>query len=115
MTTTNQTMNAVTQEDRSAVDDRLRQAILDKRQAEIDAWNNQIEQVRSSLDQLTDEARQEGQKRLDQLVQARDQGIAQLKQLQEATQTNWDNLLQQTDAAFQNLADRFHALVESNT
>ena len=71
----------------------MRQAIVDRRQAEIDAWNSQIEQ----------------------LVQARDQGMEQLQRLREATQSNRENLLQQTDNTFQDLADRLHKLVESNT
>lgn len=115
MTTTNQPMMSPTQEDRSAVDERLRQAVLDKRQAEIEAWNRQISEVRDNLNQLTDEARKEAQKRLDQLVQARDQGMEQLTRLREATQSNWESLLQQSDTTFQALADRFHNLVENNT
>lgn len=116
--TGNQTTGAQTagaQDDRAAVDERLKQAILDKRQAEIDAWNNQIEQLKGSLNQLSDEARQEAQKRLDQLVQAREQGMEQLQHLRQATRSNWETLLQQSDATFQNLADRFHSLVEKNT
>ncbi|MCP9886336.1 hypothetical protein KBY96_00065 [Cyanobium sp. ATX 6A2] len=125
MTTTNQAMPTGDQttgaqspgahDDRAAVDERLKQAILDKRQAEIDAWNHQIEQLKGSLNQLSEEARQEAQKRLDQLVQAREEGMEQLQHLRQATRSNWETLLQQSDATFQNLADRFHNLVENNT
>ncbi|MEO1004183.1 MAG: hypothetical protein AAFX65_13885 [Cyanobacteria bacterium J06638_7] len=114
MTTTNQTIPSTTQESREAVDERLRQAVLDKRQSEIEAWNRQIEELRSGLSNLTEDARQEIEKRVDQLLQARDQGMEQLQRLQEATQDNWQQLLEQSDATFGSLADRFHALVESN-
>ncbi|TVS01462.1 MAG: hypothetical protein EA413_13930 [Cyanobium sp. PLM2.Bin73] len=105
----------MTTSNQAQVDERLKQAILDKRQAEIDAWNTKIVQLRSNLNQLTDDARQETQKRVDQLVQARDQGLEQLQQLRQASQNNWESLLQQSDATFQKLADRFHDLVEKNT
>ena len=114
MTNTNQVMTTGAQQDSAAVDERLKQAILDKRQSDIDAWNRHIEQLEGNLNQLTDEARQEAQKRLDQLMQARDQGMEQLQDLRQATQSNWETLLQQSDATFQNLADRFHKLVEKN-
>jgi hypothetical protein len=103
------------QQDSTAVDVRLKQSLLDKRQADTDAWNRHIEQLEGNLNQLTDEARQEAQKRMDQLVQARDQGMEQLRHLRRATQGNWGTLLQQSDATFQNLADHFHYLVEKNT
>ena len=115
MTNTNQVMTTGAQEDSAAVDERLKQSILDKRQADIDAWDRQIEQLEGNFNQLTDEARQEAQKRLDQLVQARDQGMEQLQHLRQATRSNWETLLQQSDATVQNLADRFRNLVEKNT
>jgi vacuolar-type H+-ATPase subunit H len=115
MTNTNQVMTTGAQEDSAAVDERLKQSILDKRQADIDAWDRQIEQLEGNFNQLTDEARQEAQKRLDQLVQARDQGMEQLQHLRQATRSNWETLLQQSDATFQNMADRFHNLLEKNT
>ncbi len=118
MTATNtidQPMNPVKGEDRSATDERLRQALLDKRQAEIEAWNRQIEQFRDNLKGFAEDARAEALKRLDAMVQARDQGIEQLRELRQATHDNFDGLLRQTDTAFQKLADQFHSLVQRNT
>lgn len=115
MNTTIQPMNTVTTTDRQAADEQLKQAILDKRQAEIDAWNNQIDQFRNNLQSLADDARLEAQKRLDNVVQARDQGVDQLKRLRDATQENYERLLKESDTAFQQLADQFHGLVENNT
>ncbi len=110
-----QQKSSVSGEDRAAVDKQLWQAIVDKRQVEIDAWNQRIEMLRDNLTQLGDDARLVAQKRLDDLVQARDQAVDQLSQLRQATQDNVENLLKQSDATFQNLAETFHDLVESNT
>jgi DNA anti-recombination protein RmuC len=115
MNTTIQSNSTATAADRHAVDENLKQAILDKRQAEIDAWNNQIEQFRDNLQNLADDARQETQKRLDSVVEARNQGVEQLRQLRDATQDNFERLLKESDTAFQKLADQFHGLVEDNT
>ena len=115
MNTTIQSNNTATAADRNAVDENLKQAILDKRQAEIDAWNNQIDQFRDNLQNLADDARQEAQKRLDSVVEARNQGVEQLRQLRDATQDNFERLLKESDTAFQKLADQFHGLVEDNT
>ena len=52
--------------------------------------------------------------RLDELINARNQATAQLDQLQQSSQGNWESLLQQSDAFFQDLADRFHRFASKN-
>ncbi|NQV10396.1 MAG: hypothetical protein HQ527_04395 [Cyanobacteria bacterium] len=99
-------------EDQAAVDERLKQSILDKRQVDIEAWDLQIEQFRSSLNGLAGDVQQVAQDRLDELVQARDQSVEQLNQLRQTTQDNVEGLLEQTKTSFEKLADEFKSLVD---
>jgi len=99
-------------EGQSQVDKHLRQAILDKKKAQIQAWSQQIEHLQKALLSVSSEVRVETEKRVIELTDARDQAYAQVERLQRATQENWDTLLMQTDHLFQDLATRFHEFVE---
>lgn len=96
----------------SQVDERLRQAILDKKQAQIEAWSRQIEQLQKTLQSVSSELRVETEKRVIELSEARDQAFTQVESLRRATQENWETLLMQTDHLLQDLATRFHEFVE---
>jgi glycyl-tRNA synthetase beta subunit len=96
----------------SQVDERLRQAILDKKQAQIEAWSQQIEHLQQALQSVSSELRVEAQKRVIALTDARDQALTQVESLKRASQENWHALLMQTDHLFQDLATRFHDFVE---
>ncbi|EAQ74779.1 hypothetical protein [Synechococcus sp. WH 5701] len=99
-------------EGQSQVDERLRQAILDKKQAQIEAWSQQIEKLQQALQSVSSELRVETEKRVIELTEARDQAFAQVESLRRATQENWETLLIQTDHLLQDLATRFHEFVE---
>jgi glycyl-tRNA synthetase beta subunit len=99
-------------EAQSQVDERLRQAILDKKHAQIEAWSQQIEHLQQVLHSVSSELRVETEKRVIELSDARDQAFAQVERLKLASQENWDTLLMQTDHLFQDLATRFHELVD---
>ena len=58
-------------EGQSQVDERLRQAILDKKQAQIEAWSQQIEQLQQALQSVSSELRVETEKRVIELTEPR--------------------------------------------
>ena len=99
-------------EGQSQVDERLRQAILDKKQAQTNAWSQQIEHLDQTLQYVSSELRVETGNRVIELTNARDQALAQVENLKWASQENWHALLMQTDHLFQDLATRFHEFVE---
>ncbi len=116
MTPTNTTMQASRSElDQRLADEQLRQAILDKKQAQIEAWSAQIDQLQQGLQNAAESVRTETEKRLAELRQARDQAQVQLESLQQATKDSWDSLLQHSDSFFQDLAGRFHEFVSSQS
>lgn len=114
MTNTTQRPSSNQAEGQSQVDERLRLAILDKKEAQIKAWSQQIEHLQQTLQSLSSELRVKTEKRVLELTNARDQALAQVDSLKRATQENWETLLVQTDHLFQNLANRFHEFVERN-
>jgi glycyl-tRNA synthetase beta subunit len=101
-------------EGQSQVDERLRQAILDKKKAQIEAWSQQIEQLQQAMQSVSSELRVATENRVIELTEARDQAFAQVESLRRATQENWETLLMQTDHLLQDLATRFHEFVERN-
>lgn len=101
--------------DQSQVDERLRKAILDKKQAQIEAWSRQIEQLQEGLQNVTSSLRSETEKRLLDLTEARDRAIKHLDQLQQSTHETWASILQQSDEVFQDLAERFHAMAQDQS
>lgn len=114
MTNTTQRPSSDQAEGQSQVDERLRLAILDKKEAQIKAWSQQIENLQQTLQGLSAELRLKTEKRVLELTNARDQAFDQVNILKRATQENWETLLVQTDHLFQNLATRFHEFVERN-
>ncbi len=115
MSNTTQRSISTQVEGQSQVDERLRQAILDKKQAQIEAWTQQIEQLQQALQGVSSELRVATEKRVIELTEARDQAFAQVESLRRATQENWETLLMQTDHLLQDLATRFHEFVERST
>lgn len=115
MTITNPSIPTSSGQDQSQVDERLRQAILDKKEAQIEAWTMQIEQLREHLKDVAANVRQETEQRLSDLVAARDRALTRLEQLKQSTQQSWAEVLSHTDAAFQELADRFHSFAEGKS
>ncbi len=97
--------------DQQRANEQLRQAILDKKNAQIEAWSAQVEQMQQNLDSAAESVRGESEKRLAELRQARDQARVQLEGLQQATLESWETLLQQSDNFFQDLSSRFHEFV----
>ena len=74
MTPTNNPMPTIRSDvDQQRANEQLRQAILDKKQAQIEAWSVQIEQMQLSLESAAESVRAETEKRLAELRQARDQ------------------------------------------
>lgn len=114
MTNTTQRPSSNQAEGQSQVDERLRLAILDKKEAQIKAWSQQIEHLQQTLQSLSSDLRVKTEKRVLELTNARDQALDQVNTLKRATQGNWETLLVQTDHLFQNLATRFHEFVERN-
>ncbi|MCT0201835.1 hypothetical protein [Synechococcus sp. CS-603] len=98
----------------SQVDEQLKQAILAKKQAQIEAWSHQIETLKQTLQSISSEVRNETEKRVAELTEARDQAHSQAERLKQATQANWEALLIQTDHLFQDLATRFHNFAEKD-
>ena len=108
MTTTHTPMATSRSEvDQQRADEQLREAILAKKQAQLQAWSAQIEQMQQGLLSMAENLRGETGKRLAELRQAR----TQLERLQQATQESWESLLQESDSFFQDVARRFHAFV----
>lgn len=114
MTNTTQRPSSNQAEGQSQVDERLRLAIIDKKEAQIKAWSQQIEHLQQTLQSLSSDLRVKTEKRVLELTNARDQALDQVNTLKRATQGNWETLLVQTDHLFQNLATRFHEFVERN-
>lgn len=98
--------------DQRQADEQLRKAILEKRQAQIDAWSRQVETLQEGLKDGASNVRQATDKHLDDLSAAVDQARRQLDALQQATQDTWSSMLKQSDDVFQGLADRFHAFTQ---
>lgn len=116
MTNTNTPMPTTsTAVDQQRANEQLRQAILAKKQAQIQAWSAQIEQMQQGLKSVADSVRNETEKRLAELSHARDQARVQLESLQQATQESWESLLQQTDSVFQDISRRFHEFVSEQS
>lgn len=100
--------------DQERANAQLKEAVLNKKRVQIEAWSAQIEQLQEGLSGLADGVRNTTRQRLDDLNNARNQATAQLEQLQQSSQENWDTLLQQSDAFFHDLADRFHRFASKN-
>ncbi len=100
--------------DQDRANAQLKEAVLNKKRVQIEAWSAQIEQLQEGLSGLADSMRSTTRQRLDDLSNARNQATAQLEQLQQSSQENWDALLQQSDAFFHDLADRFHRFASKN-
>ena len=116
MITTHNPMPTTSSEvDQRRANEQLRQAILDKKQAQIEAWSAQIDEMQQRLQSAAESVRGETEKRLAELRQARDQANVQLESLQKATQDSWESLLQQSDTFFQELAGRFHEFVSKQS
>jgi uncharacterized coiled-coil DUF342 family protein len=115
MTTTEQQTTQRTTKEMGDVDERLRQAILDKRQAQIRELTEKIDQLQRQADHVAEGVRSETRSRLDDLRAARDAAMARLEELKRSTQETWAGLLMQTDEAFQSMSDHFHAFVNSQT
>lgn len=101
--------------DQSQVNEQLRTAILDKKQAQVEAWSKQIETLRAGLQDAAATMRNETEKRVAELTEARDQASEQLVRLQNSTQETWASILQQSDELFQDLAERFHSFVDAQS
>lgn len=101
--------------DQSQVNEQLRTAILDKKQAQVEAWSKQIETLRAGLQDAAATMRNETEKRVADLTEARDQASEQLVRLQNSTQETWASILQQSDELFQDLAERFHFFVDAQS
>lgn len=115
MTTTTQQTSTSNVGDQSQVDAQLKQAIVDKKNAQIQAWSQQINQLQQAMQSVSSELRSESEQKISDLTAARDQAVTQVHNLQQATQDNWEALLKQTDQLFQGLADRFHGFVDKNS
>jgi uncharacterized coiled-coil DUF342 family protein len=114
MTTQQPTISRSSQE-MDNVDDRLRQAILDKRQAQIQELSEKIDQLQHQAKQVAEGVRDETERKLAELRAARDAANSRLQELQRSTQDAWSGLLEQTDDALQSVSDRFHAFVNSQS
>lgn len=101
--------------DQSQVNEQLRKAILDKKQAQVEAWSKEIEKLQASLANVADNVRNETAKRVADLTEARDKAREQFNRLQQSTQETWGSILQQSDEVFQDLAERFHAMAQDQS
>ena len=64
MTPTNNPMPTIRSDvDQQRANEQLRQAILDKKQAQIEAWSAQIEQLQQSMQSVAENLRDETEKR----------------------------------------------------
>ena len=115
MTTTSHTSSNPSSQQMADVDERLRQAILDKRQAQIRELSERIDQLQNQTRQVTEEVREGTLRRIEDLKAARDAAASHLEGLKQATQDTWAQLLEKTDNAFQSMSDRFHAFVNGQT
>ncbi|WP_216903536.1 hypothetical protein [Synechococcus sp. CCY 9618] len=113
MTSTQQQTSTRSSGNMDNVDERLRQAILDKRQAQIQELSEKIDRLQNQARQVADDVRSETQSKIDDLKAARDAATARLEELKQGTQETWSSLLEQTDEAFQSMSDRFHSFVNN--
>ncbi|MEA5441587.1 hypothetical protein [Cyanobium gracile] len=113
--TTQQHIVSRSSQEMANVDERLRQAILDKRQAQIQELSDKIDQLQNQAKQVAEGVRDETQSKLKELRAARDAATSRLQELQRSSQDAWSGLLEQTDEAFQSMSDRFHAFVNSQS
>jgi chromosome segregation ATPase len=97
------------------VDARLRQAIIDKKEAQIKEWSEQIDQVQATLQNTADGVRSDAGQKIEELKSARDAARARLDELTQATRETWSDVLKQTDSVFQTMSDRFHEFVSNNS
>ena len=67
-------------------EDELRQAILDKKQEQIEDWSNHIEHLQQTLESVSRVLRIETEKRVTDLTDARDQAFAKVESLKPETQ-----------------------------
>ena len=114
MTIQQPTINRSSQE-MANLDERLRQAILDKRQAQIQELSDKIDQLQHQARQVAEGVRDETESKLEELRAARDAARSRLQELQRSTQEAWSSVLEQTDEALQSVSDRFHAFVNSQS
>lgn len=114
MTTQQPTINHSSQE-MANVDERLRQAILDKRQSQMKELSDKVDQLQHQAKQVAEGVRDEAESKLEKLRAARDAASSRLQELQHSTQDAWANVLEQTDEALQSVSDRFHAYVNSQS
>jgi DNA anti-recombination protein RmuC len=114
MTTTTKPAANADRNDLNQANAQLKEAILNKKRVQIEVWSAQIEQLQEGMSGLAESVRSSTRQHLDDLTNARNQATAQLEQLQQSTQENWEALLQQSDAFFQDLADRFHRFASKN-
>jgi septal ring factor EnvC (AmiA/AmiB activator) len=108
MTTSNPAPAADSSIDQSQVNQQLRDAIVAKKEAQIEAWNRQIEKLQQDLQSVAGDVRAATEQRLAELREARDRAQAQLERLRQATRESWQEILRQSDELFQDLARRFH-------
>ncbi|NQV09823.1 MAG: hypothetical protein HQ527_01445 [Cyanobacteria bacterium] len=101
--------------DQTQVNEQLRKAVLEKKQAQVEAWSMQIEKLQEGLKDAAANVRDETEKRVADLTEARDQASEQLAQLQQSTQETWASILEQSDEVFRDLAERFHAFTEGQS
>ena len=78
MTTQQPTINYSSQE-MANVDERLRQAILDKRQSQMKELSDKIDQLQHQTKQLADSVRAETESKLKELRAARDAASSRLQ------------------------------------
>lgn len=115
MTSIQQQPTMPTSTDQSQVDDQLRQAVLAKKEAQLQEWSAQIERLQAQVKQMSADVRIETEKKIDQLITARDQAGSRLEELRTATRETWEDLLRQSDTTFQAIADQFHSFVSKHT
>jgi hypothetical protein len=114
MTTTTKLATTADRNDQSPANAQLKEAVLNKKRVQIEAWSGQIEELQQGMSGLAESVRRTTRQHLDELINARNQATAQLEQLQQSSQENWESLLQQSDALFQDLAGRFHRFASKN-
>ena len=115
MTSIQQPSTTPTSADQSHVDDQLRQAVLAKKEAQLQEWSAQIEKLQATVKQVGADVRSETEKKIDALIAARYQAGSRLEELRTAPRETWEDLLRQSDTTFQTVADQFHSFVRQHT
>lgn len=115
MTTAQQPTGNRSSQEMVNVDERLRQAILDKRQAQIAELSERMDQLQNQTKHVAENLGSETERKLNALKEARQTALSRLDDLRQGTQDNWAGLLEQADQALQSMSDRFHAFVNSQT